>query len=138
MNSGNHVMLVGDFVIWLYESLAGIQPDPAQPGFKHILMHPQIVGDLKWVKATHQSPYGMIASHWQLQGDIFDWRITVPPNSTATVWVPTKSIQSVTESGQPVAAATGVKFLRAEPGQAVFEIQSGSYHFRSVYGRPAN
>ena len=56
MNSGNHVMLVGDFVIWLYECLAGIQSDPAQPGFKHIVMHPHVVGDLQWVKATHQSP----------------------------------------------------------------------------------
>ena len=28
MNSGNHVMLVGDLGIWLYENLAGIKPDP--------------------------------------------------------------------------------------------------------------
>ena len=135
MNSGNHVMLVGDFVIWLYESLAGIQPDPTQPGFEHILMRPQIVGDLKWVKATHQSPYGLIASHWQLHGDTFDWQITVPPNSTATVWLPTTSAQSVTESGRPAARAAGVQFQREESGHAVFVIQSGSYHFRSQFVR---
>ena len=46
MNSGNHVMLVGDLVIWLYENLAGIKPDPEQPGFKHIIMKPEPVGDL--------------------------------------------------------------------------------------------
>ncbi len=40
MNSGNHVMLVGDLGIWLYEYLAGIRPDPEQPGFKHILIRP--------------------------------------------------------------------------------------------------
>jgi alpha-L-rhamnosidase len=50
MNSGNHVMLVGDLVIWLYETLAGIAPDPAQPGFKHIVMRPQPVGDLAFPK----------------------------------------------------------------------------------------
>ena len=38
MNSGNHVMLLGDFLIWLYEDLAGIKPDPLNPGFKHIVM----------------------------------------------------------------------------------------------------
>ena len=41
MNSGNHVMLVGDFVIWLYENLAGIRPDEVEPGFKHIIMRPR-------------------------------------------------------------------------------------------------
>jgi alpha-L-rhamnosidase len=138
MNSGNHVMLVGDFVIWLYESLAGIAPDPAQPGFKHILMRPQIVGDLQWVKATHQSPYGMIGSHWQLHGDTFDWQITVPPNSTATIWVPTMNVSTITESGQPAGQAAGVEFKRAESGHAVFVIQSGSYRFRSAQVRPPN
>ena len=43
MNSGNHVMLVGDLGIWLYEYVAGIKPDPEQPGFKHIIMRPEPV-----------------------------------------------------------------------------------------------
>jgi hypothetical protein len=73
MNSGNHVMLVGDLGIWLYENLAGIKPDPEQPGFKHIIMRPEPVGDLQFVKASHRSPYGLIASDWQKQGDVFRW-----------------------------------------------------------------
>ncbi|HYO24988.1 MAG TPA: family 78 glycoside hydrolase catalytic domain, partial [Lacipirellulaceae bacterium] len=56
MNSGTHVMLVGDLVIWLYEHLAGIRPDDAQPGFKHIVMRPEIVPGLAWVRAKHHSP----------------------------------------------------------------------------------
>ena len=131
MNSGNHVMLVGDFVIWLYENLAGIQPDPAQPGFKHIVMHPQLVGDLQWVKATHVSPYGKIVSHWQRKDGSFDWQITVPANSTATVYVPASHLEAVTESSRPANRDEGIKFLRMEAGAAVFEVQSGSYHFRS-------
>lgn len=131
MNSGNHVMLVGDLTIWLYEDLAGIKPDPARPGFKHILMKPNPVGDLKWVKASHQSPYGKITSHWQKDGETFDWQITVPPNTTATVSVPARDAQSVMESGQPAAAAAGVRFVRMEPGRAVFAVESGRYHFRS-------
>ena len=131
MNSGNHVMLVGDLVIWLYENLAGIRPDPEQPGFKHIVMKPQPVGDLKFVKATHRSPYGLIASDWRRSGGKFDWHITVPANTTATVYVPAKSAESVTESGKPAGQARGVQFVRMEGDRAVFRVGSGRYHFTS-------
>ncbi len=131
MNSGNHVMLVGDLVIWLYEQLAGIQADPARPGFRHILMKPLLVGDLQFVEATYQSPYGLIASHWQRDAQLLNWEITVPPNTTATVWVPAHGNANVLESGQAAETARGVKPLRREPGYAVFEVLSGSYRFAS-------
>jgi alpha-L-rhamnosidase len=127
MNSGNHVMLVGDLVIWLYENLAGIQPDPEHPGFKHVLMHPTPVGDLQFVQATHRSPYGQITSHWQRENDRFRWQVTVPPNTTATLWVPAHGAANVTEGGQPAAQARGLKFLREEQGCALFEAGSGNY-----------
>ena len=129
MNSGNHVMLVGDLGIWLYENLAGIKPDPEQLGFKRIIMRPEPVGDLQFVKATHRSPYGLIASDWQKQNGVFRWKITVPANTTATVYVPAKGAESVTESGKPAEQAQGVKLLRMEKGRAVFEVGSGSYNF---------
>jgi alpha-L-rhamnosidase len=131
MNSGNHVMLVGDLVIWLYESLAGIRPDDDRPGFKHVIMRPEPVGDLAWVKAGHLSPYGRIASSWQREDGKFDWQITVPVNATATVFVPAARAEAVTESSQPAAEAADVKFLRMEGDRAVFEIGSGDYHFVS-------
>lgn len=129
MNSGNHVMLVGDLVIWLHEHLAGIQSDPAQPGFKHIVMKPLPVGDLKFVKATHHSPYGSIASHWRRDGHQFAWQITVPPNTTATVWVPAGTNAQVRESGQPLNDARGVKQLRRAADRIVLEVLPGSYRF---------
>ena len=58
MNSGNHVMLVGDLGIWLYENLAGIKPDPEQPGFKHIIMRPEPVGDLRSSRRRIARPTG--------------------------------------------------------------------------------
>jgi alpha-L-rhamnosidase len=102
MNSGNHVMLVGDLVVWFYENLAGIKSDPAQPGFKHIIIKPTPVGDLTFVKATHHSPYGLISSEWHRDGNKFDWQIEIPANTTATIYVPAKNIQSVTESGKSI------------------------------------
>jgi alpha-L-rhamnosidase len=129
MNSGNHVMLVGDLVIWMYEFLAGIQPDLEQPGFKQIILKPYPVGDLTFVRATHRSPYGLIASEWHTEGGRFDWKITVPANNTASVYVPATSVDGVVESGKPATKAEGVEFLGMEKERAVFRVGSGDYHF---------
>ena len=129
MNSGNHLMLVGDLVTWFYENLAGIRPDPAQPAFKHIIMRPTPVGDLTSVQASFNSPYGKIASDWHTIGGRFMWNVTVPPNATATVYVPARDQALVIEGGHPASAARGVKYLRSETGAAVYEIGSGSYRF---------
>jgi alpha-L-rhamnosidase len=129
MNSGNHVMLIGDLVTWFYEDLAGIESDPARPGFKHIIMHPTPTGDLTWVKATHVSPYGRISSEWHYGGEghasdfDFDWRIQIPANTTATIFVPARSLAGV--------RAGGVNLVRFENGRAVFELGSGKYHIIS-------
>ncbi len=121
MNSGNHVMLVGDFVTWLYEDIAGIEADPAEPGFKHIVMKPMPVGNLTFVKATHESPYGLISSEWHKNGNRFDWRVEIPANTTATAYVPATRVESV--------SVGGAKALRFQAGRAIFELGSGKYHF---------
>jgi len=131
MNSGNHVMLVGDLIIWMHEYLAGIAADPEQPGFKHIVMKPHPVGDLKWVNAKHRSPYGLIASEWKKSDGKFEWEIEVPANTTATVSVPAKSVESVTEGGKPATKAKGVEFVKMADGCAVFRVGSGKYEFCS-------
>ena len=53
------------------------------------------VGDLKFVKATHNSPYGLIASEWHRDGNKFDWQIEIPANTTATVYVPATKLENV-------------------------------------------
>jgi alpha-L-rhamnosidase len=131
MNSGNHVMLVGDLGIWLYEYLAGIRPDPEQPGFKHIILRPEPVGDLRFVRAWHRSPFGRIGSEWTKDAKGFHWDITIPANTTATVYVPAQSADEVKENGKAVARSKGVQFLRMEANRAVFAIASGTYHFES-------
>jgi alpha-L-rhamnosidase len=129
MNSHNHVMLVGDLVVWLYEYLGGIAPDDANPGFKHIVMRPHPVGDLTYVRASLRSPYGPIRSAWERENGRFDWQISVPPNTTATVYVPASSADLVTESGQPAKSAQGVEFVADQNGRAVFNVKSGDYRF---------
>ncbi len=94
-------------------------------------MRPHPVGDLTFVKASLRTPYGLVRSEWQQDGDAFDWQITVPPNTTATVYVPTKDADNVTESGQSAKAANGVKYVGTENDRAVFTVDSGTYHITS-------
>lgn len=131
MNSGNHLMLVGDLGIWMFEHLAGIRPDPQQPGFKHILMQPQPVGDLRFVKASHRSPFGLIVSEWERRGAVFSWKIVIPPNTSATIGIPAASVSAVFESGKAAEHAPGVAFVQMEGGRAVFKLGSGTYAFES-------
>lgn len=133
MNSGNHVMQIGDLLTWLYEYVAGIAPDESRPGFKHVIMNPRVVGDLKSAKARHKSMYGWITSDWKISDGDFEWRIELPANTSATIFVPAGDADSVQESGVPARQAAGVRFLRMQNGRAVFEIGSGRYSFRSPH-----
>ncbi|HEY1686119.1 MAG TPA: glycoside hydrolase family 78 protein [Tepidisphaeraceae bacterium] len=133
MNSGNHVMLVGDLTIWFYESLAGIKPDPMHPGFKHIIMRPTPVGDLTWVKATHNGPYGQILSEWKHEGNKFLWHVIVPPNSSATLYFPTSDTQSIQEGGKQIKDVPDITIANGTLSSRALNIPAGDYHFESHF-----
>ncbi len=127
-SSRNHIMF-GDISAWFYQTLAGIKLDPLRPGFKHIFIRPQPVGDLKWVRAEHDSIYGPIRVAWRKDGRRFALDVTVPVSTTATLYVPAADASAVTESGKPAAKSPGVKSLGTEGGTAVFSVGSGTYSF---------
>jgi len=116
-SSLNHIMF-GDVSNWFYQWIAGIGLDPESPAFKHILIRPQPVGDLKWAKATENGPYGKISSAWRLASDGFHLDIEIPANTTATVTVPGYA-----------EAVEGARLVRREKAATVFEVGSGSYSF---------
>lgn len=130
MNSGNHVMLLGDLIVWYYQNLAAIKAGINQPGFKQIIMKPTLVDGLKYVTASYRTPYGLVKSAWK-KGSNFTWDISIPANSTALISVPAKSADDVTESGKKATIAEGLKFVKMDGGMAVFEAGSGSYNFKS-------
>lgn len=130
MNSCNHWGF-GSVGEWVWRELAGINPDEDQPGYKHFIIRPRPCGDLAWVKARYNSIRGPIASEWKISGRRFHLHVEIPANTTATVYVPAKHAEFVSESGGPAASAAGVKFLRMEGNMAVFDVESGKYDFQS-------
>jgi alpha-L-rhamnosidase len=128
MNSFNHYAY-GAIGAWLYAVVGGIEFDPDQPGYKHIIMHPQPGGGLTNATAELQSMYGIIRSVWTQEKGVFDWHITVPANTTATVYVPVADRARVCEGDIPAADVPGVHFLRREAEAMIFEVASGEYHF---------
>jgi alpha-L-rhamnosidase len=132
MNSGNHLMLAGDLAIWMHGYLAGIRPDPAAPGYKKIIIRPTPVGDLTWARARYESVHGTIRSGWTKEPDgMLSLDVTIPPNTTATVYMPASTAASVTEGGAPLEKALGVKRLGEEAGYVVLAVESGAYRFVS-------
>jgi alpha-L-rhamnosidase len=129
--SHNHPMHCG-FDAWFYSGILGIAPSPMAPGFKHIDMKPSLQNELEWAKGIYDTLRGRIESHWRNVDGSFVWDIGIPPNTTATVRIPAKSIESVRESGLPASQAPGVKYLQMEDGMAVFAIGSGNYQFTAA------
>jgi alpha-L-rhamnosidase len=127
-NSRNHLPL-SSVGVWFYQALGGIRPDPSGPGFKKIIIKPAQVGDLTSASASYRSVHGTISTSWEVESGSRALDVTIPGNTTATVWVPVPEGWTVTESGNPISGAEGVTLLRWEPGTAVCEIGSGSYHF---------
>ncbi len=123
-SSQNHCML-GHIEEWFYAGLAGIEAD-----FDRIIIKPQPVGDLTWVKAWHDTVQGRVESSWKIDNLGFELTVRIPANTSATVFLPGSSLEHVTESGRPVSQAEGVRYLRPEGSALVFEVASGQYTFR--------
>jgi alpha-L-rhamnosidase len=133
--SHNHFML-GQITEWFYKDLAGIDVDPADPGFKKIVLRPQPVGDLTWVEASYASIRGPIAVRWERAGDHFLLTAIIPANTTATVFVPARDGDAVLEGGAPAERRPGVTVLRREGDRMVYAIESGAYSFESRWQAP--
>ncbi len=130
MNSGNHVMLLGDLIIWMHECLGGIMPDT--PGFKTIIMKPLLAEGLGFVKTRHNSPYGLIVSNWEINDKKeFHWDIDIPFNTKATVFIPATDASGVLENGRKPSKKDGITFTGFKNGFAMYEVLSGRYHFES-------
>ncbi len=128
MNSFNHYAYgaIGD---WLYRRVAGIDIDPAQPGYKHIIIRPEPTDSLRFARATHESPYGLIQSGWERDGELLKAGVDIPPNTRATIRLPGAELSKVRLGGVPLRAGKGVLRMRQDGEDAVVEVGSGEYSF---------
>lgn len=122
MNSANHVMLLGDLIIWYYEDLAGIKCAPDAIAYKKLIMAPVFPEGLDRVSATYKSVYGEISSAWKKDNVSFSWNIAIPGNTTALVRIPKEF--GIKHTNQP-----GIKTVTDTAGYTEIEIGSGTYHF---------
>ena len=128
MNSFAHYSF-GAVYQWMVENIAGIRSDG--PAYRHLIIAPQPGGRLTSARTSYNCIHGKIVSNWKRDGDKLTMDVTIPVNTTATVFVPAKDAAGVTESGKLAAKADGMRFLRMEAGAAVYEAGSGVYSFKS-------
>lgn len=132
MNSCNHVMMLGDLIIWFYENLAGIKSDEVFPGFKRIIMKPEPIEGLDYVNASLETTYGSVKSSWQKKDNVFNWNITIPANTKARIYMPAKDLMQIEEGNKPYTISEHIQFIGMEGDRAILEIGSGEYRFRTV------
>ena len=127
MNSFNHYAY-GAIGEWLYKYVAGVDIDPMNPGYKHILFHPHPGGQLSRASAELKSIYGPVKSVWSLDQAQFTYEVTIPANTTATVTLPHADQANVTLNLLPLA---GNKECKAEQkgDQTIVQLGSGNYKF---------
>ena len=128
MNSFNHYA-AGAVGQWMVNHQLGVSSDEDVPGFKHFILQPSYGGTITFTKGYYDSVYGRIISEWKLDGGNFIYNVTVPANTTATLYLPAASHSTVMESGKLASKAEGVTFVGHENGRAVYELESGSYRF---------
>jgi alpha-L-rhamnosidase len=123
MNSFNHYAY-GAIGEWLYTRVAGLNIDPENPGYKHIIFSPHVGGGFTNAKAEFLSMYGMIKAAWEIKNKTFGYHITIPANTTATVILQTSDIEKIKINALPIASEVVKNITKTA---TTLELGSGSY-----------
>ncbi len=137
MNSFSHYAF-GAVMEWAYRDLAGIDTDGA--GYRKIILKPGIpsadainldpnVPVIHWVKADYVHHRGTIRSSWSNDSEKLIFSFSIPPNTTATIYLPSTRNENISESGKPLASAVGLKSHALDRGFIKIELGSGGYRF---------
>lgn len=112
---------------WFMKSVAGIRPDPAHPGYQQFLIQPVIPGDLTHARASTESPYGTIVSEWTRADGRLKLKLAIPPNSSATLRIPTSAPDAFGAGGEDLPA--GLTLVRQDSSHIVLTAPAGHYQF---------
>ena len=131
MNSFNHYAY-GAIGKWLYSTVAGIDIDEENPGYKKIIINPNTGGELTKAKAEINTIYGYACSGWEIGEGKLIMNVTIPPNTTAEVHFPTENIKNISENGKSLSEQNGAEILNIINGKQVVKIGSGEYWFEVI------
>ena len=126
-DSHNHHMF-SDVSAWFYRELAGMQPDPEEPGFRHCIFKPNPVPGLSWAKAYHDSPYGRVESAWSVESGEFILNVVIPVTCRGSVILPESYSSIVSVDGVDLAAGQ----RRVEDGKSRMTLELGCGPHRIV------
>ncbi len=102
-----------------------------QRAFEHVLLRPMIDGNVTWAKAQHASIAGALSVSWRVENGALTYDCTIPANTTATLELPAKDKESVTEGGEPATKVKGIDVRKLENRRIVIDLPAGTYHFTS-------
>jgi alpha-L-rhamnosidase len=126
--SNNHLML-GHVMEWFYAGLGGIGQAEQSNGYKEIIIEPQLAGDLKFVKISFHSPYGLIRSEWEKKDSTFQIEVEIPHNTKATLLLPTSEVETVKIDGK--APDKWIADDKKQEGKISLKLGSGIYLIQS-------
>ncbi len=122
MNSFNHYAY-GAVGQWLYSTVAGLNIDPSQPGYKHSIIRPCPTKLLNFARASLQTMYGLLFSSWELKGEEVIYKFRIPSNTTATIYLKAEKLSNSQKAPDlSVIKQTG-------DNQFTIELGSGSWEF---------
>jgi alpha-L-rhamnosidase len=119
---------------WVHVNLCGLKADPANPGFKHFFVRPQIPRALNWVSTEFLSPYGRVTSAWKKENGRLVMQVNIPANSSATVAIPKERASGdISINGKPVNEASGVTVKSGDTSAPEYLLSSGRYTISVPY-----
>ena len=132
MNSFNHYAYgaIGD---WMYRVMVGLDTDSESVGYKKITIKPNVGGGFTHASATYDTRFGTLSSGWKIDGGKLAVDAIIPPNTTATIYLPAANESDITEGGKKLSLIKDIKVGGTENGKVILKVGSGTYHFSTVW-----
>jgi alpha-L-rhamnosidase len=117
---------------WFQRGILGIQINPKTVGYKEFIVKPAFHDSLQWAKGQHVSSFGSIKVSWEKTEESYLLELTVPENTTATVFIPAKAESDIWENNKPISHSEEIQLKRFENNVAELKLGSGDYHFKTI------
>ena len=118
---------------WFQRGVLGIQLDPKKVGYKEFIVKPAFHDSLQWAKGHHVSSYGKINVSWVKTDEDYLLELTVPHNTSSTVFIPARAVSDILENNKPIKSSGEIKLLGFENNIAELRLGSGAYQFKVNY-----